>query len=1060
VDAVPRMDALRQILDFSKPLNIELLDQAVDAFYKGNVELQQVLVQFQQHPQAWTRVDKILDKSRSMQCKMLGLGILDRTIKFRWATLPSGQREGIRKFIVALIIKLSQDSKTLRENSRFVTKLNVVLVQIVKKEWPHNWPNFIPELVNSSKRSPSLCTNNMHILKLLSEEIFDYSSGQMTQKKMTEMKSNLNKQFVLIFQLCQYILKNSNDRMLVEVTLQTLQRFLHWIPVGYIFKSELIEILATKFFPIQQFQNDTLQCLGEIAGIEVKAKPEYDQKLVNMFKVVISQTSKLMKPTTNVAQIYSSGDPSVTSFVRYLALFLTSFLKVHLRSIEEGQAEEHQALTTALHFLLMISRVDDVVIWKICLEYWNILVEDLFNAQRMNPTKLMLGNMRQLSPRVSNYRGILSELRHVMIAKMPRPEEVLIMEDENGQIVKENMKDTDAITLYKTMRDGLVYLTHLDPNDTQNTMLIKLRRQVDGTEWTWSNLNTLCWAIGSISGALEESHEKTFLVKVIKDLLQMCEMKKGKDHKAVIASNIMYVVGQYPRFLRMHWRFLKTVVNKLFEFMHESHEGVQDMSCDTFLKIARSCRRKFVTRQEEESVPFIQEIIDRLPDTIADLEQSQIHTFYEAVAGIVRAESNQEQVQQLTMRLMKLPNQTWSQIIHQANRHLESLYDIKTVKTVVNVLKTNNRVASALEHMYSIQLGRIYLEMLQVYKSYSGYVSNEIKNRGERATATVIVRMMRAVKKETLKLIQTFVKNSIQPQHEMIFQKLLPALLDPVLDDYKRNVAPARDAEVLMLIAELVNSLGKGMSSVVPRILDSTFQCTLDMIKTNLQDFPDVRRNFFEMIRAINAKCFPALLGLQPAQFKLVMDSICWSIQHLDRTIAEIGLNTMLGMLTNFESTQAAAQFYKGYYMHILKEILKVLSDTFHKPGFRLHTAILQKLFIVIQSGAIPVPLWNPQNANFSNNVHFVQQSVVNLIGNSFKNITRRQAEEFVVGCFKLTNNLKDFKRHVRDFLIQLKEFSVDKDELYLEEKQKAQDDQKARDQAGRAAVPGLIKQS
>jgi hypothetical protein len=66
-------------------------------------------------------------------------------------------------------------------------------------------------------------------------------------------------------------------------------------------------------------------------------------------------------------------------------------------------------------------------------------------------------------------------------------------------------------------------------------------------------------------------------VKVIKDLLTLCEMKRGKDHKAVVASNIMYVVGQYPRFLRQHWKFLRTVVTKLFEFMHERHPGVQDM---------------------------------------------------------------------------------------------------------------------------------------------------------------------------------------------------------------------------------------------------------------------------------------------------------------------------------------------------------------------------------------------------------------------------------------------------------------------------------------------------
>ena len=67
---------------------------------------------------------------------------------------------------------------------------------------------------------------------------------------------------------------------------------------------------------------------------------------------------------------------------------------------------------------------------------------------------------------------------------------------------------------------------------------------------------------------MHEEDEKRFLVTVIKELLGMCEQKRGKDNKAIIASNIMYIVGQYPRFLRAHWKFLKTVVNKLFEFMH------------------------------------------------------------------------------------------------------------------------------------------------------------------------------------------------------------------------------------------------------------------------------------------------------------------------------------------------------------------------------------------------------------------------------------------------------------------------------------------------------------
>ncbi len=170
-------------------------------------------------------------------------------------------------------------------------------------------------------------------------------------------------------------------------------------------------------------------------------------------------------------------------------------------------------------------------------------------------------------------------------------DQVLIVENDEGEVVREFMKESDTIVLYKAMRELLVYLTHLDVLDTENILTEKLAKQVDGSEWSWNNLNTLCWAIGSISGAMskfplqnkytilmhlsaDEETEKRFLVTVIKDLLGLCEVKRGKDNKAIVASDIMYIVGQYPRFLKAHWKFLKTVVNKLFEFMHETHEGM------------------------------------------------------------------------------------------------------------------------------------------------------------------------------------------------------------------------------------------------------------------------------------------------------------------------------------------------------------------------------------------------------------------------------------------------------------------------------------------------------
>ena len=106
-----------------------------------------------------------------------------------------------------------------------------------------------------------------------------------------------------------------------------------------------------------------------------------------------------------------------------------------------------------------------------------------------------------------------------MISRMAKPKEVLIVQTESGELIREFMKDTDAINLYKSMRETLVYLTHLDCTDTEKIMTEKLQNQVNGSEWSWNNLNTLCWAVGSISGAMHEEDEKRFLVTVIKDLL-------------------------------------------------------------------------------------------------------------------------------------------------------------------------------------------------------------------------------------------------------------------------------------------------------------------------------------------------------------------------------------------------------------------------------------------------------------------------------------------------------------------------------------------------------------
>lgn len=89
----------------------------------------------------------------------------------------------------------------------------------------------------------------MAILKLLSEEIFDFSAEQMTHTKINNLKNSLCDEFSDIFQLCLEILEKAQKTSLIRATLETLLRFLGWIPLGFVFETSIIDQLLTRVSP-------------------------------------------------------------------------------------------------------------------------------------------------------------------------------------------------------------------------------------------------------------------------------------------------------------------------------------------------------------------------------------------------------------------------------------------------------------------------------------------------------------------------------------------------------------------------------------------------------------------------------------------------------------------------------------------------------------------------------------------------------------------------------------------------------------------------------------------
>ena len=169
---------------------------------------------------------------------------------------------------------------------------------------------------------------------------------------------------------------------------------------------------------------------------------------------------------------------------------------------------------------------------------------------------------------------------------------------------------------------------------------------------------------------------------------------------------------------------------------------------------------------------------------------------------------NDEKMQEIYIqRYMSLPNQVWKEIIQNASTNVKILTELVIVKQLDCIIKTNFHACKALGHNYIFQLKNIFFDMLNFYKVMSENITIAIGKNGDNVMKQPIIRSMRSVKKEILKLINEWVSHS--KDYKMVLTSIIPYLLEAILTDYKVCAVPsAREPEVLSTMSTVVNHLG------------------------------------------------------------------------------------------------------------------------------------------------------------------------------------------------------------------------------------------------------------
>lgn len=254
------------------------------------------------------------------------------------------------------------------------------------------------------------------------------------------------------------------------------------------------------------------------------------------------------------------------------------------------------------------------------------------------------------------------------------------------------------------------------------------------------------------------------------------------------------------------------------------------------------------------------------------------------------------------------------------------------------------------------------------------------------------------------------------------------------------------------------------MEDQILNILDSVFECTLEMINKDFSEYPEHRVEFFKLLRSINLRCFPSLLKLDGRQFKLIIDACMWASKHDNREVEGAGLTMCNELISNMADTdpQICNSFFENFFTTIMQDVFFVVTDSDHKSGFKLQANLLAKMFWLVDSNKLQGPIYTSEMApQGTSNRDFLSQFVGNLLTNAFPNLSPTSINSFIDGLLQSNTDQNKFKLILRDFLINLKEFSSgDNAELFAEDRELEAQSAKDQERERLMKVGGLLKPS
>lgn len=957
---------MEKVLESTEEFDVEMFDRIIEAFYNvsdaDHKRAESVLLRFREHPDSWARTAAIINESKDSRAKIFAVQALERAVKIRWTLLTEEQKKGAREYVVDRILEYSMQNSG---NSKILVKyFNQVLIEVIKREWPEKWPTLITDLLEASKGDCGVCANSFNLLRSLSDSVFNFHESLLSDR-VTTLQNQMKNEFPGIYEIVVDMLNKvsvgeiSVPNDLITAGLDLLVVLVPHLPPFYVFETNFLDIIP------RYVESEFIVLALQIIRASILRKEEASSGTLffaALRRVFVAVSSFFEHYCTTFNKGHAGGIKThYSSFLQKDVNLIREVVMFYSISYKYARDLEKMGVNTVvpLKLILEISQVTDFELFKLCLEFWSMFIKELFLEFPFvpAPSKTPSGLRR------TYYSEIMSSVVPVLVAQMQRPEEVIIAENEDGEIVLEKLADTEYIQHHKDMTELLYNISAMTVGGLGPFFSAEINRLKSGT-WTRDRLNKVCWAAGSIAGTSSGIAEKEFLTQTIQALLSMCEDAVGEGNRAVVASCLMYILVRNPVYLKTYPLLLEAICNKMLQFIIDVDlVGVPEMACDTLLKIMSSCADVLRHPLSPGKECYILEVFPLIPKALSVLKPYLAEVLFEALSYL-----SEDYVD----KLLHYP------LLEIFTPSLESSDSVQRIVQGVRLVKVVCSVEISEEFCQGREavIGRSIAQLQNIYRNIpEGPVQPHLLNR------SLII-----LKKEIV-LLYCVISNRFSIQF----------ILGEFLEICKHVIAPlvtekTGAVERLNLLRELCRRTVEGTTPLVEAVSVRVAQEVFSQPEEKEEEL----KAFYRMIcAAIRAN--PKTNNLQMIEWLVIGAS------HANREIYEECIEVLSKVIEN-----SPIETIREGFLGLFECILGTALDKDHEGGMN---ALLVSLSLLIKYSI------NEQCPS--------QVQVLEVFGtklhNIFPHIDPKEIQEFIFRCYRDVNSHEGLLTNINDFRVKIK---------------------------------------